>query len=557
MFLSHTSELRQFPHGRSFVAAAEAAVSRVGDAVADMAYFTARDDKPADYCQAQVRECDVYVGLIGLRYGSPVRDQPEVSYTELEFDSASDAQLPRLVFLVDEDAAVPIPPGRLLDRDPELQARQRAFRAKVLESGGMVGKFATPEQLELLLLQALQETRLQPGRPGGAATVVEQEHSQAAARQERARLLNERFATAAGQLGHDQVTVQLAGVYTMAGLADDWEENRKTCVDMLCACLRMPYEPDPGPEAPAAVRLAFQGRREVRHAVIRVITAHLRINAAVSWQGLDFDFTGVVFDGGDFSGARFSGGRVTFKDAVFSGGEVNFTMAYFSGSWVDFHGAVFCGGWTHFLCANFTGGEVSFSDATFSGGNVSFDMAYFSGSRVDFQCAMFSGGQISFSGAWFSENNVLFNEANFSGSTVDFRGAKFSGKVGFHGAVFSHGRVGFRDAEFSDEHVYFDAAKFSGGEVSFSCARFTGTADVTFSGAKFSSGKVDFCGAEFSGGEVSFCWAEFSGGEVSFRKAAFSRGKIDFRNSQDWSHPPIFDNVSSRARIKLPARESR
>ena len=31
----------------------------------------------------------------------------------------------------------------------------------------------------------------------------------------------------------------------MAVLADDWEENRQTCVDVLCAYLRMPYAPDP------------------------------------------------------------------------------------------------------------------------------------------------------------------------------------------------------------------------------------------------------------------------------------------------------------------------
>jgi tetratricopeptide (TPR) repeat protein len=164
VFLSHTAELREFPAGRSFVAAAEAAVNRAGDAAANMAYFTARDNKPAEYCQERVRGCDVYVGLIGLRYGTPVRDQPEVSYTELEFDTAAEAGLPRVMFLLDENAAVPIPPGRLLDADPDRQARQRAFRAKVLDSGITAGKFASPEQLELLILQALQETRPQAGQ---------------------------------------------------------------------------------------------------------------------------------------------------------------------------------------------------------------------------------------------------------------------------------------------------------------------------------------------------------------------------------------------------------
>jgi tetratricopeptide (TPR) repeat protein len=169
VFLSHTSELRRFPAGRSFVAAAEAAVSLAGDAVTDMAYFAARDDQPAEYCQRRVRECDVYAGLIGLRYGSPVRDRPEMSYTELEFAAATTAGLPRLVFLLDEDAALPIPVSMLLDGDPDLQARQRAFRKRLAGAGIMVARVATPEELELKLLHALQESRLQgeAGGPGG------------------------------------------------------------------------------------------------------------------------------------------------------------------------------------------------------------------------------------------------------------------------------------------------------------------------------------------------------------------------------------------------------
>jgi hypothetical protein len=73
-------------------------------------------------------------------------------------------------------------------------------------------------------------------------------------------------------------------VYAMAGLADDWSENRQTCIDVLCGYLRIPYAPDPGQDAPEPERLVFRASREVRHTVIRVITTHLRDDAVVPWQ---------------------------------------------------------------------------------------------------------------------------------------------------------------------------------------------------------------------------------------------------------------------------------
>jgi hypothetical protein len=89
----------QAPDGRSLVQAALDAVNRAGMAPVDMRYFAAREGMPADYSRQRVRECEIYVAVIGFRYGSIVPSEA-MSYTELEFDEASTVGLPRLVFFL-------------------------------------------------------------------------------------------------------------------------------------------------------------------------------------------------------------------------------------------------------------------------------------------------------------------------------------------------------------------------------------------------------------------------------------------------------------------------
>ncbi|MFJ8013782.1 pentapeptide repeat-containing protein [Streptomyces sp. NPDC096339] len=270
---------------------------------------------------------------------------------------------------------------------------------------------------------------------------------------ERTRLLNERFSIAAELLGHSEAACRLAGVHAMAGLADDWTERRQTCIDVLCAYLRMPYPRILAEGTPADGDSNGQANREVRLTVIRTIRDHLLAATPheTSWSGYDLDFTGAVFDGGDFSYARFCGDKVRFTGATFSSGLVSFYGATFSGGSMGFYGATFCGS------------EVLFRGATFSGGSV------------NFRGATFSGGSVNFREATFSSDVVNFDRAAFSGSEVGFYGATFSsGKVSFYGAKFSSGTVNFKGAKFSSGAVNFDRAKFSGATVTFRAAQFDG-----------------------------------------------------------------------------------
>ena len=73
---------------------------------------------------------------------------------------------------------------------------------------------------------------------------------------DRTRVFNERFTAIATQLGDAQHAVRLAGVHAMAGLADDWKQNRQTCVDVLCAYLRLLYDPDRAKTLPPLTVLA-------------------------------------------------------------------------------------------------------------------------------------------------------------------------------------------------------------------------------------------------------------------------------------------------------------
>ena len=166
VFLSHTSELRQFPAARSFVTAAESAVARAGDAVTDMAYFASRDALPAQVCREAVGNADVYVLIAGFRYGSLVPGRPTVSHTELEHETAQELGIPRLVFLLGDDTEGPA----AMMQDHEYGARQEAFRRRLAASGVTTTTVTSPADLETAVLHALTQLA-RPQQSAGRSTV--------------------------------------------------------------------------------------------------------------------------------------------------------------------------------------------------------------------------------------------------------------------------------------------------------------------------------------------------------------------------------------------------
>ncbi|MDQ1035369.1 hypothetical protein QFZ75_001785 [Streptomyces sp. V3I8] len=268
---------------------------------------------------------------------------------------------------------------------------------------------------------------------------------EAGAHRETTRLHTERFTTAVSQLGNDSPAVRLGGVHALAGLADDapTQDLRQTCIDVLCAYLRLPSTPDPG-DLPDSLpdgtpptderRDAHQDKkdrhralREVRHTILRLVGDHYRIpkDTHRSWQDCDLDLRDVTIDGVmDFDGAEFSGGMVNFSGAKLS-----------DGSAMNFNNVIFSGGRVLFDYVIFSGGVVSFINATFSGGTVNLKQAEFSGSVLLFHSVVFSGATVNFDRAAFTGGTVLFDEVVFNAGTVNFARASGNPPTGLRDAA--------------------------------------------------------------------------------------------------------------------------
>ena len=145
---------------RGFREIAAKAVRRLQCRAVAMEDYLASDERPLDRCLADVRASSVYVGLFAWRYGfmPPGSDK---SITQLEYEEAGRAGIPRLIFILDEAADWPD-----TNRDDNPSAVRQLRTA--LQEKHLVSTFRSDDELDARLTAALS---LELQKRGGSGRV--------------------------------------------------------------------------------------------------------------------------------------------------------------------------------------------------------------------------------------------------------------------------------------------------------------------------------------------------------------------------------------------------
>lgn len=133
------------------------------------------------------------------------------------------------------------------------------------------------------------------------------------------RALHDRTTAAAEQLGHDNASIRMAGVYALAAIADDWlriqrQDQAQAVVNVLTAYLRSDTLPPNAPESDppdviAKAQRVRQREEDVRAAIIGSISERRWPGGA--WTRLALDLRGAYLINMDLFGAHLTGANLT------------------------------------------------------------------------------------------------------------------------------------------------------------------------------------------------------------------------------------------------------
>ncbi|GIG67245.1 pentapeptide repeat-containing protein [Phytomonospora endophytica] len=181
--------------------------------------------------------------------------------------------------------------------------------------------------------------------------------------------VTELYVKAVEQLGSDKAPVRMGGLYALERLAQDNPPQRQMIVEVICAYLRMPFDPDDAGAYAHEERL-------VRRTAQRVLIRHThprRSNGEPHdgyWPGMSLDLSGAALV--DFRLRRAVVASVDFVGATFHQ-RADFSATRFTeGAWfrsATFRGPTFFTGASFAETADF-GGCVLPGDADFTGVSV-------------------------------------------------------------------------------------------------------------------------------------------------------------------------------------------
>ncbi len=166
VFLSST-----FAEMEDYRQAALAAIDACGHRCIHMEVFPASDLAIESFCADKVKECDLFVLLLGKFYGTPIPGK-EISYTEDELDTALSLRKPRLVFVpgpkarTNTDAALSRMEANGLSYEDQ-KKRQSAFTKKAMQ-GVLPRDFGDPADLKFQIGNSINQ-HFQTVQPVAAA----------------------------------------------------------------------------------------------------------------------------------------------------------------------------------------------------------------------------------------------------------------------------------------------------------------------------------------------------------------------------------------------------
>lgn len=242
--------------------------------------------------------------------------------------------------------------------------------------------------------------------------------------EDRVRALRERYASAAEQLGSDQLAVAIAGVHILESLADEWKslelsKDRQDCINLLCSYLRLSPWATPAQRAAkdligelllnriqksassaqywdATVDLTGQVPQYMPDVLVKGLQLKLSHLAAPPNEDVVFNRWEVLSGRVEAEDMDLSRGNLWIRDSELRGGEMSLALD------VESPGS----------------GTVGFSNTHFMGTHLEVPYGQSKKLKIHFTDCTFSGGSFRF-GTWCHPLLVTFERCHFDANIFE------------------------------------------------------------------------------------------------------------------------------------------